>query len=95
MTKAEILSALKAHKEELAERFYVSKIGLFGSYATGHADEKSDIDLLIESGKKDFFLREDLREYLESLLGKRVDVGYAESIRRFYKERIDNEIIYV
>ncbi|GAA4009743.1 hypothetical protein GCM10022408_22340 [Hymenobacter fastidiosus] len=54
----------------------VLKAYLFGSYARGEADEKSDVDLLVELDYEkldalDFFL---WREYLAELLGKKVDV---------------------
>ena len=95
MTKTYILEYLSRHKEDIFQKFSLTSLGLFGSYATGHADDKSDIDILIESDKKDFFLRDDLREYLQDIFGKTVDVGYADSVRNFYKKRIDKEIVYV
>jgi predicted nucleotidyltransferase len=95
MTKTYILDYLSRHKEDIFQKFSLTSMGLFGSYATGYADDKSDIDILIESDKKDFFLRDDLREYLQEVFGKTVDVGYADSVRNFYKKRINKEIIYV
>lgn len=95
MTKIDILNFLKSHKEILEEKFGLTKIGLFGSYARDEANEDSDIDIIIESQKKDFFLREELRNYLEKHLQKTVDVGYLDSIRVFYKKRIEKDIIYV
>jgi len=95
MTKAYILDYLRRHKDELFREFSLTKMALFGSYATDQADEESDIDILIESTKRDFFLRDDLREYLQSIFGKPVDVGYVDSVRKFYKEKIDKEMIYV
>ncbi|WP_428738387.1 nucleotidyltransferase family protein [Sulfurimonas sp.] len=95
MTKNNILDFLKSHKQELENRFFITKIGLFGSYAKDTANEESDIDIVIQSTKKDFFLREDLREYLESNLKKNVDVGYLDSIRAYYKNKIEKDIIYV
>jgi predicted nucleotidyltransferase len=95
MTKEYILDFLKTHKQELQNNFAVTKIGLFGSYAKDSADESSDIDIVIQSTKKDFFLRDDLKEYLESNFNKSVDIGYLDSIRSFYKQKIESEIIYV
>lgn len=95
MNKFMILDFLKTHKTELQESFAVTKIGLFGSYAKGLENETSDIDIVIESDKKDFFLREDLREYLENHFKLPVDIGYIDSVRTFYKNKIENEIIYV
>ena len=95
MTKKIILDFLKSHKQELENRFFITKIGLFGSYAKDTANENSDIDIVIQSTKKDFFLREDLREYLESNLKQNVDVGYLDSMRTYYKNKIEKDIIYV
>ncbi len=95
MTKDEILEFLRAHKQELQHTFSLTKIGLFGSYAKGTADERSDVDIAIESEKKDFFLREDLKEYLQKNLNLPVDIGYIDSFRTYYREKIEKEIIYV
>ncbi len=95
MTKIDILEFIKTHKKELMETYGLTEIGLFGSYAKDIADEDSDIDIAIRSKKKDFFIREDLREYLEKHLKKPVDVGYIDSFREYYKNKIEKEIIYV
>lgn len=95
MTQEKILDFLTVHKQELKDRFFLTKIGLFGSYAKNNADENSDIDIAIESSKKDFFIRDDLREYLESIFKLKVDVGYLDSFREYYKVKIEKEIIYV
>lgn len=94
MTKAFILEFLKTHKEELARRYGVEKIGLFGSYAKDVQHEDSDIDIAILSNKKDFFLREELRERLQEAFGAPVDLGYLDSFRSFYKDRVEREIVY-
>ena len=95
MTKEYILDFLKTHKDKLKQDYRLLEIGLFGSYAKDKADENSDIDIIIKSENKDFFLREDLREYLEMHLKKTVDVGYLDSMRDYYKQKIEKDIIYV
>jgi len=95
MTKNYILNFLKEHKEELKNNFSLTKIGLFGSYAKNTARKDSDIDIVIESTEKDFFLRDDLREYLESNFEIPVDVGYLSSFREYYRMKIEKDIIYV
>jgi uncharacterized protein len=94
MTKEDILSFLKEHKDELYQKYAVTQIGLFGSYAKDQAHKNSDIDLAIMSTKKDFFLRDDLREYLERQFKILVDIGYFDSFREFYKQKIAQEILY-
>jgi len=91
MTQKYILSFLSTHKEELKTRFSVTKIGLFGSYATNSENSESDIDIAIETTKKDFFLRDDLKEYLENKFQTPVDIGYLDSFRIFYRKRIERE----
>ncbi len=95
MTKEYILDFLKTNKQLLNDKYSVTKIGLFGSYVRDEAKEDSDIDLAIETTKKDFFIRDDLREFLELHFKLKVDLGYIENFRLFYKEKIDKEIIYV
>ena len=47
VTLSEVENILRAHKEDLRERFGVSSIAIFGSYARGEAAVDSDIDLLV------------------------------------------------
>ena len=95
MNKEYILNFLATHKQELQDNYALTKIGLFGSYAKNTANENSDIDIVIESNKKDFFLRDDLKEYLEANFKIPVDVGYLDSFREYYKAKIEKDIIYV
>ena len=39
---------LKETIAKLADKYSITKVNLFGSYANGTADENSDIDLLVE-----------------------------------------------
>jgi predicted nucleotidyltransferase len=95
MTKEIILNFLKIHKNELRKKYGLEKIGLFGSYARGTENENSDIDLAIVTEKKDFFIRDDLKDFLEENFKLPVDIGYLDSFRDFYKSKIEKEIIYV
>lgn len=95
MTKENILEFLKKNKPLLKEKYYVTKIGLFGSYARDEAGEASDIDLAIETSKKDFFIKSDLQYFLEDAFNTKIDIGYLDSMREFYRRRIEKEILYV
>ena len=54
-------------------KYSVKKATLFGSYAKGNADEKSDIDLLLDSGLRGLRFVE-LIEAIHSAVDKDVDV---------------------
>ena len=53
MTQKYILDFLPTHKQELKTKFSITKIGLFGSYATDTVNKESDIDIAIETTKKE------------------------------------------
>ncbi|RLA79207.1 MAG: nucleotidyltransferase [Epsilonproteobacteria bacterium] len=95
MNKEYILNFLTTHKQELQNNYALTKIGLFGSYAKNSANENSDIDIVIQSTKRDFFLRDDLKKYLEDNFKLPVDIGYLDSFRAYYKAKIEKDIIYV
>lgn len=72
----------------LLEQYGVKKAALFGSYARGESDEKSDIDLLIEppEGMGLGFVR--LKRDLEELLQKKVDLVSYNGLSPHLKESI-------
>ncbi len=94
MNRENILIFLKQHRRLLAEKYHVKTIGLFGSYATEHQTEKSDIDILVDMPSS-FDLYYDLKEFLEKSFKKSVDLGLKHNTRSFIKEKIEKEIIYV
>src|SRR5208283_5254246 len=49
-TRQEVMARLKRLKGELADRYDVREIGIFGSVARDENDSGSDIDLLVEFG---------------------------------------------
>ena len=75
MTRDEVLDTLRAHKPVLAERFGVSELALFGSFARDQATELSDVDILVSfshpATSKSYF---GMQFYIEDLLGRRVDL---------------------
>ncbi len=93
----EIEEILRRHKRELHKRFGVKKIAIFGSYARGEADELSDVDILVEFERPIGWEIVDLKEYLEEILGVRVDLitkNAALSRKRLW-EQIRRDIVYV
>ena len=74
LTREDIFARLRASHPHLAEQFGVQRIGVFGSFASGTAQAGSDVDLIVELQKPIGFKFIELVEYLEALLGRKVDV---------------------
>lgn len=93
----DILLFLQTHKGELTQRFGVTSIGLFGSYAREEAREDSDIDIAVEiaSEKKSLANFLGIRRYLEQQLGKPVDLGIESTLKPLVRELVVKEIIHV
>lgn len=95
-----IMRILKDHKEELKRRFSLKKIGVFGSYTRGEQTPESDIDIYVEFDIKNLTFDKylELIDYLEKLLGRKIDLitKYGvETIRIPYiKEEIKRSLIY-
>jgi len=96
MTKEYILKFLKTNKQLLRERYQVTKIGLFGSYARDEAKEHSDIDIAVEIESKNSFRSFfSLLHFLEDSFNKKIDLGIETSLKPIAKKEILKEIIYV
>jgi predicted nucleotidyltransferase len=93
-TKEEILHFLKNHKQELAERFTVRRIGLFGSYLHGEAGDESDVDILVDLAQPTFDNYMDLKFFLEDYLTRPVDLVLTDSVKPRLKPIIAREVSY-
>ncbi|MGK7938839.1 MAG: nucleotidyltransferase family protein [Crocosphaera sp.] len=95
MAKNEILKQLRTVKTELAERYAITQIGIFGSVARNEDCQTSDIDVVVHISPN-LLKRVRLKAELENLLGKEVDViRYRNSMNPYLKAQIDRDVIYV
>ena|GEM_PF-48279 len=96
LRRDEVLAVLRHHKAELAERYGVISLGVFGSVARDEAKEDSDVDIVIQMSKPDLFLMVHIKELLEEALNCPVDIiRYRERLNPRFKQSIDVEAIYV
>jgi uncharacterized protein len=80
----------------LREKYFVEKIGVFGSVARGDNTDKSDVDLLVNLEKPiGLFTFINLENYLAEILGKRVDLVTPKALKPIVKDDILNEVVYV
>jgi len=83
--------------EKFIKQFGVEKVGLFGSYLTGHQNEGSDIDILVEFRKDktnyDNFIN--LCFLLDSLFqGRKVEVVTTNSLSPYIGPKILQQVEY-
>ena len=99
LTKENVADVLRQEYPYLASEYGVKKIGLFGSYAKGCPTKTSDIDVIVEFERPIGFKFIELTEYLEGLLGKRVDVLTRAGIQGIRITRvaqdIEESVVYV
>lgn len=95
MQKEQVLQIIRDHKQELAEKYHVKKVGIFGSVARNSAGPDSDIDIVVEM-EPNLLLQAELQASLESLLMRKVDViRYWKRMNQYLKAHIDEDALYV
>jgi uncharacterized protein len=94
----EDLKALAMRLAELCRRYGIAELSVFGSVARGDARPDSDIDLLYvrvpgnDLGMSYFALKEDLEE----LFGRPVDLVAKDSLHRVIRDQVlaDAQVLY-
>lgn len=92
MSKEKVAELLREKYPYLVSEYGVKRIGLFGSYAKGTPSETSDVDVVVEFARPIGLRFVEFAEYLESLLGKRVDVLTLAGVQGIRIARIAEEI---
>ncbi|MDR2145885.1 MAG: nucleotidyltransferase family protein [Tannerella sp.] len=95
-TRVEYIDILQRFKQEYADKYGITSIGLFGSVARNEHTEESDVDVLVEAPVMSWFMRMDIKEQLEKMMGVPVDVvRKSKFMRPRFKARVEKEVIYV
>jgi predicted nucleotidyltransferase len=93
MKPSEILAG---HLEEIQKRYGVTKIGLFGSFVRGEDQFGSDVDILVDFATPvDLFTFLELKEYLESLLNREVDLVTKNALKPLLRDSILSQVTYL
>ena len=93
MTRDEILRALREHLPEL-RRHGVAHLSLFGSVVRSEASPDSDVDLLVEFDTPvSMFKFLDLKDCLEGILGRPVDLVTRGALKPQLRDRILAEAV--
>ena len=96
LSKDQILSYLKEYKDKNRKKFYINKIGIFGSFARDEQSKESDLDIVVDMDKPNLIslssIMLDIKEHFKS----EVDiVALWDKMNPRLKKRIDKEAIYV
>ena len=95
-TTQEILNKLREYRVAFAEKYGIERLGLFGSCARGEQDERSDIDVIIKMRQPSYFTRFNIREELENLFRRKVDlITLHENQFPAFRKNVEQDAIYV
>jgi predicted nucleotidyltransferase len=88
------MTILKKQMPELAERYKVKSLGIFGSYVRNEHSRRSDLDILVEFEQApDLFEFMDLEEHLAKRLGVKVDLVPRRALKGDIGARILREVV--
>lgn len=91
-----ILDILSAFMSNNADKYGIESLALFGSFARNEQTADSDIDILVKLKAPSLYLYAGLKNDLESILCRKVDIISEKSIlRQEFKESIKGDLIYV
>ena len=95
-TANELGAILLRNKRELADKYKVSAIGLFGSIVRGEQCKASDLDILVEFVQPIGLLKfVALERHLSQLLDVKVDLVMKSSLKPRIGKRILQEVMYI
>ena len=96
LRRDEALALLRSYKKELAERFDVASVYLFGSTARDRATATSDVDILVDfNGPATIERIFDLQSYIERLVDRPVDLVTRKALKKEIRPYIEAEAIDV
>jgi hypothetical protein len=92
--RAKVVSQIAEMRQELADRYTVKRIGVFGSLARGDESPESDVDIVVELDAPTFDHYMDLKFRLEEVLRRPVDLVMADTVKPRLRPIIEQETVY-
>ena len=90
----EVLGTRRAQVLNLARKYHVADVRVFGSVARSEATEGSDVDLLVTFSEPLDLLRTiQFRQQLEKLLGRKVDLTTPNGLHWMIRDRVIAEAV--
>jgi|SRR5450759_273041 len=91
----EIAARIREHSEELCNRYTITRVGVFGSFAFGEQRPESDVDLLVDIQTPGGFRFMEAADFMEEILGRKVDFCQPEYLRERLRDRVLKDVVYV
>ncbi|KIM06931.1 MAG: hypothetical protein KU29_07860 [Sulfurovum sp. FS06-10] len=98
MTTNQIIIFLKQNKQKFLDKYQISKMTLFGSYARGENREDSDVDILYtlkEGSKLTFDKYMEFENELKKAFHTRIDLINEKKLNPLVKIEAQKDFIYV
>jgi predicted nucleotidyltransferase len=92
---SQIINILKSQKIDLEKKYPISELALFGSYARGDNNEKSDIDILVDFNGRIGIEFISLAHDLEDIFKAKVDLVSRKGIKPKYLPFVEKDLIHV
>jgi predicted nucleotidyltransferase len=89
-----VINRIASIREELRDRYTVTRIGVFGSFARGEQRPESDVDVIVELAQPTFDHYMDLKFRLEEVLQRPVDLVMMETLKPRLRPIIEQEVVY-
>jgi len=93
-THQQIVVVLQAHHKKL-KQFGVKQISLFGSVTRRSLEPQSDVDMIVEFSETTYRRFIGLKSFLESILGRKVDLLTPSAVQGRLKEEIEKDLVHV
>jgi len=76
------IDEIKKIVQPIAKKYEIEEVYLFGSYARGQADEKSDIDFVVKAEDNSFLVENyfDFLEEMETAFQKEIDITFYKNV---------------
>ncbi|RHO71561.1 MULTISPECIES: nucleotidyltransferase domain-containing protein [unclassified Parabacteroides] len=95
-TRAEYLELLRCYKQQMAERYGIIRLGIFGSVSRNEQNIDSDLDVCVEMKEPDGFILLNIKYELEELLNCKIDIiRLRDNMNILLKRNIERDGIYV
>ena len=91
----DIKKIIVQNQDILEQKYKVKSLAFFGSFVRGEQQDGSDIDIMVEFSEPVGLLFVHLADYLEELLGMKVDLLTPDAVKPNRRKYIMNELEYV